>query len=97
MTIRHLLSGDTFVIKFQREQAPGHSSATEEVVKRNGRGDYMMAYQLLLGFDYLALCLFAGLCLEFSKVTLCKYLTVCTTNQLLPSAVKMAGRVIVKA
>lgn len=54
MTIHHLLSGYTFVIIFQRTQAPGHPNGTEEVVKRSCRGDDLMAYQLLLEFDYLS-------------------------------------------
>lgn len=54
MTIHHLLSGYTFVITFQRAQAPGHTTGTEEVVKGSYRGDDLMAYQLLLEFDYLS-------------------------------------------
>lgn len=54
MTIHHQLSGYTFVITFQRTQTPGHTKGTEEVVERSSRGDDLMAYQLLLEFDYLS-------------------------------------------
>lgn len=82
MTIHHLLSGYTFVIKFHRAQAPGHTKGTEEVVKRICRGDDLMAYQPLLEFDYLSwfqTVFIGGLGLEFSKLTLCKNSTIRTT------------------
>lgn len=78
MTIHHLLSGYTFVITFQRTQAPGHTNGTEDVVKRSCRGDDLMAYQLLLEFDYLSWAqtvLIWWMALEFRKVTLCKIIT----------------------